>query len=139
MLSIDEDQRTIYFTRGNDTNELNHLAFYLPVLNQTTGKEEKYNFKPEDKISLIISERKGYTKPKVLVIEHTLREMGYVRETQYPELILTQEDTNKFDYLNKNYTYWYEVVLNDTHTIIGHEPEEGAAKFVVLPSGKDLV
>lgn len=139
MLSIGDDQRTIYFTRGNETNEMNHLAFYLPVYNSATGKEENYKFKPTDKISLIVSERKGYTKSKVLVIEHTLREMGYVLETEYPELILTAEDTNEFDYLNKNQTYWYEVVLNDTHTIIGHDPEEGAAKFVVLPSGKDLL
>jgi hypothetical protein len=136
MIAI-EDERTLIITRGDDTNELNHIAFYLPVYNDATGEEEKYNFKPEDKITFIVSEKKGYTKTKVLVVEHTLREMGYVHETQYPELILTAEDSNAFDVLDKKKTYWYELVLNDTHTIIGHHHEDNAAKLIVLPSAKD--
>lgn len=138
MIEIQEDQRTLVITRGDETNELNHIAFYLPIYNSATGKEEKYSFKPEDKISLIISNKKGYTKTKILVIEHTLREMGYVHETQFPELILTAEDSNAFDELDKKKTYYYEIVLNDTHTIIGHHHEDNAAKLIVLPSGKNI-
>lgn len=137
MISI-EDGRTLIITRGDNTNDLNHIAFYLPIYNSATGEEEKYMFKPEDKITFIVSTKKGYTKTKVLVIEHTLKELGYVSETQYPELILTAEDSNMFDALDKKQTYFYEIVLNDTQTIIGHSNEEGAAKLIVLPSGKNI-
>ena len=108
MISI-EDERTLIITRGDDTNDLNHIAFYLPIYNTVTEQEERYNFKPEDKITFIVSTKKGYTKTKVLVVEHTLREMGYFEETQYPELILTAEDSNSFDELNKKQTYFYEI------------------------------
>ena len=138
MIEIQDDQRTLVVTRGDNTNNLNHIAFYLPIYNTVTGKEEKYSFKLDDKISLIVSTKKGYTKTKILVIEHTLREMGYLEETCFPELILTAEDSEAFDALDKKQTYYYEIVLNDTHTIIGHHHEDGAAKIIVLPSGKDL-
>lgn len=137
MISI-EDERTLIVTRGDDTNELSHIAFYLPVYNAETGQEENYIFQPEDKITFIVSTKKGYTKSKVLVIEHTLKEMGYFAETEYPELILTAEDSNSFDALDKKQTYFYEIILNDTQTIIGHSNDEGAAKLIVLPSGKNL-
>lgn len=137
MISI-EDERTLIMTRGDDTNDLNHIAFYLPIYNTATGKEENYKFKPEDKITFIVSTKKGYTKTKVLVVEHTLFEMGYARETEYPELILTAEDSDAFDRLDKKQTYFYEIILNDTQTIIGHHHEEGAAKLIVLPSGKNI-
>ena len=137
MIAI-QDERTLIMTRGDETNELNHIAFYLPIYNSVTGEEEKYSFKPTDKITFIVSERKGYNKTKVIEIEHTLREMGYLEETQFPELILTAEDTRKFDLLNKKRTYWYELVLNDSCTIIGHSNDEGASKLIVLPSAKDV-
>ena len=133
-----EDERTLIVTRGDETNDLNHIAFYLPIYNDKTGREEKYSFKPEDKITFIVSSKKGYTKSKIIVIEHTLRDMGYAQETQLPELILTAEDSNLFDELDKKQTYYYEIILNDTHTIIGHSKDEGAAKLIVLPSGKNI-
>lgn len=136
MIAI-ENERTLIVTRGNKTDELNHIAFYLPIYNTVTKKEEKYSFKPTDKITFIVSDKKGYDKDTVLTIEHTLSEMGYLEETCFPELILTPEDTKAFDMLSKKKTYWYELILNENHTIIGHHHEEGAAKLIVLPSAKD--
>ena len=137
MIVIGEDKQTIYLTRGDATSEFYRLAFYFPVWNFTTNKEERYSFKPTDKITFIVSTKKGYTKVKVFQTEHTLKEMGYFEPTEYPELVLTKEDSDKFDMLDKKKTYWYELILNDTTTMIGHTDDEGAAKIVLLPSGKE--
>ena len=137
MISI-EDERTLILTRGDDTNELNHIAFYLPIYNDETGVEENYKFKLDDKITLIVSEKKGYNRLNVLKKDYTLRELGYTEESEYVELILEKEDTNRFEPSNKKKTYYYEIILNNTHTIIGHSNEEGAAKIIVLPSGKEI-
>ncbi len=136
MISIGEDKRTIYLTRGDKTSEFFRLAFYFPIWNFGTQKEEKYLFQPTDKISFVVKEKKGYTKTEVLRVEKTLREMGYVTPTEYPEIQLTEEDTKAFDLLNKKKTYWYDIVLNDTTTILGYD-EEGASKLVVYPEANE--
>ena len=135
MISI-EDERTLILTRGDDTNEFNHIAFYLPIYNDETGVEENYKFKLDDKITLIVSEKKGYNRLNVLKKDYTLRGLGYTEESEFPEIPLTVEDTYAFDLSSKKKTYYYEIILNDTTTIIGHSNEEGASKIIVLPSGK---
>lgn len=139
MLAIEEDLRTLVLTRGDKTSEYNRIAFYYPVYNYSTGKEENYVFKPSDKITLIINTKKGYTKSKILEKTYLLSEIGFVEETEYPEIVLTPEDTNLFDLADKPTTYYYEVVLNDYTTILGHDSEEGAARLIVLPSGKGVM
>jgi hypothetical protein len=138
MLAIEEDLRTLVLTRGDKTSEYNRIAFYYPIYNHSTEKEENYVFKPSDKITLIINTKKGYTKTKVLEKTYLLSEIGFVEETEYPEIVLTPEDTNLFDLADKPVTYYYEVVLNDYTTILGHDNEEGAARLIVLPSGKGI-
>jgi len=136
MIAIGEDKRTIYLTRGDTTSEFFRLAFYFPIYNFATGKEENYTFQLTDKISFIVKEKKGYTKPDVLRIEKTLAEMGYTEPTQYPEIQLTEEDTKAFDLSNKKKTYWYDIVLNDTTTILGYD-ENGAKELIVYPEGSE--
>jgi len=136
MIAIGEDKRTIYLTRGDKTSEFFRLAFYFPIYNFATGKEENYTFQLTDKISFIVKEKKGYTKPDVLRIEKTLAEMGYTEPTQYPEIQLTEEDTKAFDLSNKKKTYWYDIVLNDTTTILGYD-ENGAKELIVYPEGSE--
>lgn len=136
MITIGEDNRTIYLTRGDKTGKFFKLAFYFPIWNFKTQEEEKYTFKLTDKIAFVVKEKKGYTKTEVLRIEKTLAEMGEVEPTQYPEIQLTEEDTKAFDLLNKKKTYWYDIVLNDTTTILGYD-EEGASKLVVYPEADE--
>lgn len=62
MIKPGEDNQTIYLTRGDETSELNRLAFYLPIYNAETDQEEKYQFQLTDKISFVVKDRKGYTK-----------------------------------------------------------------------------
>ena len=136
MIGIGEDKRTIYLTRGDKTSEFFRLAFYFPIWDFENQKEEKYTFKLTDKISFVVKEKKGYTKTEVLRIEKTLAEMGFIRPTQFPEIQLTEEDTKSFDLLNKKQTYWYDIVLNDTTTILGYD-EEGASKLIVYPEANE--
>jgi len=136
MIAIGEDKRTIYLTRGDTTSEFFRLAFYFPIWNYKTQQEEKYTFKLTDKITFVVKEKKGYTKQEVLRVEKTLAEMGEVEPTQYPEIILTEEDTKAFNLLDKKKTYWYDIVLNDTTTILGYDTE-GASKLIIFPEGEE--
>ena len=130
MIEVDEDQTTIHITRG-DKPVFNELAFCLPILNQN-NEEELYEFQLTDKITFSVKEKKGNTKKEILRIEKTLAEMGYTEPTEYPAIPLTEDDTKVFELTNKPKTYWYDIVLNDTTTILGYD-ENGAKKLIVYP------
>ena len=136
MIEIGEDKQTIYLTRGDVPSQFNRIAFYFPIYNFETQQEEKYKFQLTDKIAFVVKEKKGYTKQEVLRIEKTLAEMGEVEPTEYPEIIFTEEDTKAFDLSDKKKTYWYDIVLNDTTTILGYDIE-GAKKLVIFPEAEE--
>ena len=142
MIAINpEDNRTIYLTRGDETSEFFKLAFYFPIWNYETQQEEKYLFQLDDKISFIVMKKKGYTQEELFRVDKTLREMGEVEPTYYPEIRLTTEETKLFDLSNKSQTYWYDIVLNDTTTILGFmiddDDKTGASKIIVFPEGEE--
>lgn len=141
MIAINpEDERTIYLTRGDETSKFFRLAFYFPIWNYKTQKEEKYLFQLDDKISFIVIKKKGYTQEEIFRVEKTLREMGEVEPTYYPEIQLTEKETKLFDLSNKSQTYWYDIVLNDTTTILGFmidDDKTGASKIIVFPEGEE--
>lgn len=133
MIRIGEDKTTIYITRGDTTiGELNRLAFCLPVYNSATKEEEYYEFKPTDKISFVAFDKKGYTKHEILRKDYVLKDIGYLENTIVPEIPLTEEDTKAFPLKNKSATYWYDIVLNDTLTILGFD-HDGSKKIIVYP------
>lgn len=133
MIRIGEDKTTIYITRGDiTTGEFNRLAFCLPVYNAATKEEEYYEFKPTDKISFVAFSKKGYTKNEILRKEYILSDLGYMTNTTTPEIPLTEEDTKSFPLKNKGVTYWYDIVLNDTLTVLGFD-DEGSKKIIVYP------
>ena len=132
-MTIGEDGKTLHLTRGDATQEeYNKLAFCYPIYNFATEETENYVFQPSDKITFTIYEKKGYPKVELLKKEYTLRDLGYTEGTEYPELILSEEDTKIFPLKNKKQTFWYDVALNDTTTIFGFD-EEGAEKIIVYP------
>lgn len=143
MIAVDpEDNRTIHLNRGDETSEFFKLAFYFPVWNYEKQEEEKYLFQLEDKISFVVMRKKGYTKEEIFRVEKTIREMGITEPTYYPEIQLTSEDTKKFDLLDKTQTYWYDIVLNDTTTILGFMVDDDgkmeASKIVVFPESEEV-
>lgn len=132
MVAIEEDT-IIHLTRGDvTTGELNRLAFYLPI--SDGEKETNYEFKPTDKISFVVFPKKGYTKNEIFRLEYTVEELGYTEPTTVVEIPLTEELTSKFPLTNKRATYWYDIALNDTITVLGMD-DEGAKKIIVYPEG----
>lgn len=132
MVAIEEN--TIHITRGDDlTGKFNRLAFCLPIFNAETQKEEYYEFKLTDKISFVVFPKKGYTKNELFRIDYTIADLGYTEPTTTPEIPLTEELTSKFPLLNKKASYWYEISLNDTLTVLGFD-HEGSKQIIVYPA-----
>ena len=137
MIKIDEDLTTIHLTRGDSTGiKHNKLAFKYPIYNFQTQEEEDYEFLPTDKIAFICMKKKGYTEEEILRKEYTLREIGYTAPATVVEIPLTAEETKRFPLINKKQTYWYDLVLNDTTTILGFD-DDGAKKIIVYPEGEE--
>lgn len=120
MIKIDED-KNIQINRGDATGTLQTLPITY----------EDYEFQVGDVLTLNVYRKKGYTEPKVFTKDIEVQESG---TTAY--FVLTEEDTTTFEKTNKRTIYWYEIVLNDTNTIIGYD-EDGAKEFVVYPGGID--
>ena len=66
MIRIGDEQESIYTTRGDEPRkDINRLAFYYPIYNFATGKEENYMFQLDDKITFAVVNKKGYTKEEI--------------------------------------------------------------------------
>lgn len=124
---------TIHYTRGDATQkDYNNLAFEYPIFNLATREEEKYMFQLDDKITFVVINKKGYTQEEILRKEYTLRDIGYTEPSEVAELPLTEEEMKKFPLSNKKQTFWYDIVLNDTTTILGFD-NEGAKQIIIYP------
>lgn len=118
MIKIDEE-KTIYITRGDSTNEINKLPISY----------NDYEFKENDKLKLVVMEKKGYTKEIILEKDFIVKE-----NADEVFLVLSSDDTLEFPLENKKITYWYDIILNDETTIYGFD-ENNAKKLVVYPGG----
>lgn len=118
MIKID-DEKTIHITRGDATNDLNKL----------TISYDDYEFKTNDKLKLVVVEKKGYTEKIVFEKEQTV-----LSASSSVDFALTSTETKSFPLENKKKTYWYDIRLNDDTTIIGYD-EENAKKLIVYPGG----
>jgi hypothetical protein len=137
MIKIDEDATTLHITRGDTPQaQYNRLCFCFPIYNFETEEVEYYEFQLTDEISFVVFEKKGYTKNEMFRLTYTISELGYTRPTDTPEIPLTEELMKKFPLLNKKQTYWYDIVLNDTTTIMGMD-DEGAKKMIVYPEADE--
>lgn len=137
MIAI-EESTIIHLTRGDATQDkFNKLAFIFPIYNFETKQEENYKFQPDDKITFVVVNKKGYTKEEILRKEYTLREIGYTEETEIAELPLTEEDTKVFPLSDKAQTFWYDLILNDTTTMLGFD-NEGAKRIIIYPEAEEV-
>ena len=136
MIAIEET--TIHLTRGDATQDkFNKLAFIFPIYNFETKQEENYKFQPDDKITFVVINKKGYTREEILRKDYTLRDIGYTEETEIAELPLTEEETKKFPLSDKAQTYWFDLILNDDTTMLGFD-NEGAKKIIVYPEVEEV-
>lgn len=129
---------TIHVTRGDSTQkDYNNLAFQYPIYNLATKEEENYVFQLDDKISFVAINKKGYTREEIFRKEYTLRDIGYKQPTDTVELPLTEEETKLFPLSNKAQTYWYDLILNDTTTMLGFD-NEGGKRLIVYPEVEEV-
>lgn len=127
MIRLDEE-KNITLSRGDSTEEFNNLIYDYVLSNG-----EPYKFKPSDKITFVVINKKGYTKEEIFKKEFLIKELGYTSEVEEFALPLTEEETELFELASKKKIYWYNIILNDKITIIGYD-EEGAKKIIVYPS-----
>lgn len=137
MIRIDEDQETIHITRGDtpQTN-FNRIALCYPIYNFATEQEENYKFQPNDNISFVVFNKKGYTKDEIFRLDYKVSDLGYTEEVETIEIPLTEELMKKFPLSNKKQTYWYDISLNDTTTMLGFD-EDGGKKMIVYPEAEE--
>lgn len=134
MIAInEEDKQTLYISRGDTPQEeYNRLAFRFPIKNLGTDEIEYYTFQLTDEITFTVFEKKGYTKKEVLKKTFKISDVSE-EPTQVPTIPLTENDMKVFPISNKRQTYWYDLCLNDTTTLIGMDMD-GAKKLIILPS-----
>ncbi len=116
MIKIDSS-KTIHISRGD--------AAVLAV----TANNGEYEFQPDDVIKFRIYEKKTYNEPLVEV------ETKVTQNTKVVNINLTKENTAIGEDINKPVTYWYEISLNETTTIIGYD-EDGAKELIIYPAEK---
>lgn len=136
MISIDDDKHTIRLTRGDSTGEFYRIAVKFPIYNFETEEEEDYEFQLDDEITFSVYPKKGYRKPPIFRKSFTLEDIGYTEPSTTVEIPLTAQETKTFELLNKPKTYWYDIVLNDSTTVLGYDGE-GAKVIIVYPEAEE--
>lgn len=136
MIAIDEDRTTIRLTRGDNTDEYHRIAVEYPIWDFTQEKEILYEFQLTDEIAFAVYDKKGYRKEPVFSKSFKLNEIGYTEPTTSVEIPLTSTETKSFELLDKPKIYWYDIVLNDTTTILGYD-EAGAKAIIVYPEAEE--
>ena len=124
MLTINNNEKTIMFNRGDDINFI-----YNGYIDDK--HEELYKFKKGDKVTFKIYEKKKYTKGYIFSKDFTITE-----ETIDVEIGLNKNETIIGDLYNKSKIYYYEIILNDKYTMCGHD-EDGPKKVIIYPSEKE--
>lgn len=117
MFKIDDTNKTVHISRGDGATI------------EVKANNGEYEFQQGDILKLRIYEKKDYSNP-VMEVETTV-----AKTTTSVNLVLTKENTIIGEDINKPKTYWYEISLNETITIIGYD-EDGAKEFIIYPAEK---
>lgn len=115
---VEYKQGTIHCTRGDTgTLRFKHKVNGVP-----------YTFQAGDKLVLTVKPKNGFNKEEVAMrITTTVTE-----PTEICPIVITKEDSKIGGLINKEVTYWYDVVLNEGQTILGYD-ESGPKEFILYP------
>ena len=111
---------TIKVNRGDELNI---------SLTITQNDGTNYTFEDGDAITFAIYNKNALNERAVL-----LKEISATEGEETLLIHLTNEDTKIGELINKPVVYWYEINLNDEHTIIGYD-DDGAKIFKLYPEG----
>lgn len=118
MLRIDSD-KTIHLTRGDEGTI---------TVSAKEGTSD-YTFTVGQKVSLIVVPKNGYSQGSVI-----RKDIVVATEGTTVDIPLTDEDTKIGGMIDRAATYWYDIVIDDTQTIVGYD-EDGAKKLILYPEG----
>lgn len=111
-MTFNKEDKTIEISRGSTGT--------LKITNT------KGSFSIGDKLKFSIVEKGNYNN--VLF----QKEYEITEESNITYINFTSEDTRFGDVISKEETYWYEIELNDSQTLIGYDSEK-AKKFILYP------
>ena len=123
MFMVNDDM-SIYITRGD-------VAF-LRVTAENGGV--RYRFQPGDIVRMKVFAKKDCANVAFQ------KNFPVTTETEFVDILLTEEETKIGGVISKPVDYWYEIELNpytNPQTIIGYD-DDGAKIFKLFPEGRDL-
>lgn len=88
---------------------------------------ENYEFQVGDKVQFRVFEKKNYNN---VFLD---KEINIEEITSVIDICLTEKDTSIGEVINKPVTYWYEISLNETQTVVGYD-DEGPAELILYPA-----
>lgn len=91
-----------------------------------------YTFQDGDTIVFSVYNKGKMTEDAVL-----LKEITVSGSQSSIEINCTSEETKLGDLINKPVEYWYEIELNDEHTVIGYD-DDGAKILMLFPEGSKV-
>lgn len=115
---LETSDKTIKISRGDTGN----FILTIPISNT-----ENYTFKVGDKIQFRVFEKKNYNN---VVLD---KEILVTQATTELSIELDENDTMIGETINKPATYWFEISLNETQTVICYD-DEGPAEFILYPA-----
>jgi hypothetical protein len=124
----DSDTPVNYYWYDKVNNVLYDDTYTVSQTSLATLTQDMYQFQVGDTIDFVIYEKNGYDRTPM---SHKHIEVESTSDSVTIEL--TGEDTTFGEISNKPTTYWYDITLNDTNTIICYN-EDGAREFIIYPA-----
>lgn len=115
---IEIEGKTIRISRGDSAT----IKLTIPL-----SDTENYEFQVGDKVQFRVFEKKNYNN---VFLD---KEINIEEITSVIDICLTEKDTSIGEVINKPVTYWYEISLNETQTVVGYD-DEGPAELILYPA-----
>ena len=115
---IEIEGKTIRISRGDSGT----IKLTIPL-----SDTENYEFQAGDKVQFRVFEKKNYNN---VFLD---KEINIEEITSVIDICLTEKDTSIGEVINKPITYWYEISLNETQTVVGYD-DDGPAEFILYPA-----
>ncbi len=115
---IEIEGKTIRISRGDVAT----IKLTVPL-----SDTQNYEFQVGDKIQFRVFEKKNYSN---ILLD---KEVNVEEISDLVDICLTEENTSIGEIINKPMTYWYEISLNETQTVVGYD-DDGPAELILYPA-----
>lgn len=92
-----------------------------------------YVFQVGDKVTFSVY-KKWHMEDNAVLLKNII----VADESDSIDIHFTSSETKIGEYINKCVEYWYEIELNDKHTVIGYD-KYGPKKFMLYPEGSKVI